>query len=70
MNGHCLLNPTATSRKNATVLYYIHATFLLSTCHNCVHITALKLRSSHNATMAIVSYVCSLLWFAIANSFP
>ena len=60
MNGHCLLNPTATSRKKVTVLYYIHVTFLFSTRHNCVHITALKLQSSHNATMAFVSYVCLL----------
>ena len=37
--------------ENATVFYYIHTTFLISTCHNCVCIIALKLNSSHNVTM-------------------
>ena len=56
MNGYWLLNPTAASVKNATVFYYIYATFLFSTCLSCVYVIALKLKSSHNATMAFVSY--------------
>ena len=43
------------------VQQYIRATFLLSTCHSCVHATALKLKSSHNATMAFVSYAYYLV---------
>jgi len=34
---------TATSVKNATVLYYIHIAFLFNTCHCCLYVVALKL---------------------------
>ena len=42
--------------ENATVFYYIHVIFLLSACISCVNVTALKLKSNHNATMAFASY--------------
>ena len=53
MNEHCLLNPTATSVKTATVFFYIQATFLFSSCHayGCLYLTVLKLKSSHYATL-------------------
>ena len=50
--------------KNATVFQYIHARFLLCACHGCVYVTAMKLKSSNNATMAFVSYAISLLRLA------
>ena len=56
MNEDYLLSPTVTSGDNATVFYYIHVTFLLSTCHYCVYATALKPKFSFNATMVFVSF--------------
>ena len=56
MNGHWLLNPAATSVKNATVFYYIYLAFLFCTCHNCMYLTVLKLKSSHNATAMLLAY--------------
>jgi len=65
MNGHWLLNPTATSVK---MLLYSNI-FMQDFCFAlvmavCIYIPAMKLKSSHNATMAFVSYAISLLWLA------
>ena len=56
------MHPTATltSVKSATVFYYIRAKFLLSTCHSCMYVTAMKEKSSLNATIAFVSYAYKL----------
>jgi len=55
MNGHWLLNPIATSVKNATVFYldyYIHAAFLLA-LFIIVYVTATE---TNTCNMAFVSY--------------
>ena len=57
MNGRCLLNPTATSVKNA----FVFMQHFVITCNNCMYVTVSKVKSSHNATMAFVSYAYKLV---------
>ena len=64
MNGHCLLSPAVKIVKIATVFYYIHAGFMFCICHNCMYLTVLKLKSSHNATIVFVSYAYAMLSYS------
>ena len=64
MNGHYLLNPTVKGVKNVTIFYYIHATFLCSTSHNCVLV---KLISSDDTTMHGIYRLHSLSLLCLAT---
>ena len=61
MNGSSLLNPITMSVKTPLYSNIFTQHFLLSTSHNCVYVTALGLKLSHNATISFVSYAYLLV---------
>ena len=53
-------NSVATSMKTATVFYYNHMTLF---CHNCICITALKLRKIRSSYNAATAFACKSVMF-------